>query len=508
MKAYIVATGFFEGLKPIVEHHPQPLFPLVDRPVIQHIVEGLVEINVKEIDFLLFHYPERLESFLGDGKRWGCSFKYHLLRNPDTAIEKLRTLPMPDDSSFLIGDATVIPDFKFLFNFFICDPIKLIESLPTIFTGKKRGDLGNESINWTGWAILNQPFIDEFLNEKGDDGCQKKLLQLYEEGSICNVTLDSIEIKSLSDFSVANNLILSKHFPFIMVSRPENDPGIWIARNVSIHPAVHFMPPLYIGENSQIGANTSIGPNVVIGSDCFLDENCSVKESWVFPGSYVGEGLDLKNSIIHHRTLVNLEIGTSFTVTDDFLLAPLRENPLKKWTKKLFGRFLAFIAFIAVSPIFLIIYFSLLIWEKKNPLFSKQYVRIPTEGTPETWKFVNVFSFIGGDDLKENSKRQELYYLFLRIIPGLINVIRGDISLVGLPLRTKQEILELPADWRSAYLKCKAGLFGETMAVHGFISNIDEQCACEMYYTVASGFWCDVNILKRYFFRALKNFIQ
>ena len=48
-----------------------------------------------------------------------------------------------------------------------------------------------------------------------------------------------------------------------------------------------------------------------------------------------------------------------------------------------------------------------------------------------------------------------------RFLPGLLHVATGHLAFVGLPPRTREEILRLPHDWQALYLRGKAGLVTE-----------------------------------------------
>ncbi|MBF0408475.1 MAG: NDP-sugar synthase [Candidatus Riflebacteria bacterium] len=508
MRAYIIATGYFDELLPIAEHSPQPLISLIDKPVIQHIIEGLVELNVKEFDFLLYHFPEKIEAFLGDGKRWGCTFRYHLVKNPESAFHKLLNIWNSTDELTLVGNTSEIPDFRILFDILISNPIKAIEPKTTIFFRNHQDNLLNSVKQWTNWGIFDRELVNKFLfpaNSSIDDStvasAEKRLLELYQEGYLSGIDIDSIPLCSLKDFASESKSVLAKHHSFISLSRPENDPGIWISRNVTIHPAANLVPPLFIGENSQIASRTTIGPNVVVGANCFLDENSNISNSLVFTGTYIGEGLELKNSIVYHRTLINLEIGTTLTVTDDFLLAPLIENPFKKWVYHLFGRISAILIFLLISPIFIVIYIYCAISQKRNPISCKPFAKIPAEYSPESWKNGKLYYFKSPDNI-----RNETDFFIYSLLPGILSVIKGEICLVGLPPRTREEILQMPFDWRCSYLRSKAGLITEEIVTHGFGANEDEKCASEMYYIAVENNLHDLSLINKFCLRLIKSF--
>src|ERR1044071_886399 len=89
MKAIVIATGINTELQAFNEHYPTGLIPLVNRPLIQYVIEHLIENGVFEFEFILTFLPEKIEEFIGDGKRWGVNVNYHLCRDETTPYGKL-----------------------------------------------------------------------------------------------------------------------------------------------------------------------------------------------------------------------------------------------------------------------------------------------------------------------------------------------------------------------------------------------------------------------------------
>src|SRR5438552_394640 len=89
MMGVVIATGHSPELAPLTERIPAPIIPLVDRPFLQHVIEYLVDQGVSSFGFVLSHLPEQIEEFLGDGKRWGSTFRYFLAREPDRPYKTL-----------------------------------------------------------------------------------------------------------------------------------------------------------------------------------------------------------------------------------------------------------------------------------------------------------------------------------------------------------------------------------------------------------------------------------
>jgi NDP-sugar pyrophosphorylase family protein len=96
--------------------------------------------------------------------------------------------------------------------------------------------------------------------------------------------------------------------------------GVWVGRNVSIHPTVTLEGPVLIGDNTHVSAGAHVGPYTVIGADCLIDRNTSVTRSTVLPNVYVGEGLDVIRSIVSSQRILNVHLGTNLPVSDGLVL--------------------------------------------------------------------------------------------------------------------------------------------------------------------------------------------
>src|SRR6187455_2187481 len=76
MKAIIMAGGFGTRLRPLTMHLPKPMVPLLNKPMMEHIVRLLKAHNLRDLTSLLFFQPEAISSFFGDGSKFGVSMNY------------------------------------------------------------------------------------------------------------------------------------------------------------------------------------------------------------------------------------------------------------------------------------------------------------------------------------------------------------------------------------------------------------------------------------------------
>lgn len=71
MRAMILAAGFGERLRPLTETMPKPLLKIHGKPLIQHHIERLERAGIRELVINTSWLGEQIESFVGDGSRFG-----------------------------------------------------------------------------------------------------------------------------------------------------------------------------------------------------------------------------------------------------------------------------------------------------------------------------------------------------------------------------------------------------------------------------------------------------
>ncbi|MET9882629.1 NDP-sugar synthase [Streptomyces sp. NPDC006430] len=66
MKAFILAAGLGERLRPLTDELPKPLVPVFNRPVIGHVIDALRAAGCDEIGINVHAFPDLMASYLGE----------------------------------------------------------------------------------------------------------------------------------------------------------------------------------------------------------------------------------------------------------------------------------------------------------------------------------------------------------------------------------------------------------------------------------------------------------
>jgi NDP-sugar pyrophosphorylase family protein len=76
MRGMILAGGLSTRLQPLTNDVPKPLVPVLDRPVVGHVIDYLRRFDVDDIVVNVHYHADAVERFIGDGSEFGVRMTY------------------------------------------------------------------------------------------------------------------------------------------------------------------------------------------------------------------------------------------------------------------------------------------------------------------------------------------------------------------------------------------------------------------------------------------------
>lgn len=111
MKAMILAAGLGKRMRPLTLTTPKPLIEVAGKPLIVYQLENLVRAGVSDVVINHAWLGDRIEAYLGDGRRFGCRIAYSAESEPlETAGGIRKALSMlvdNDEECFLVVNGDV-----------------------------------------------------------------------------------------------------------------------------------------------------------------------------------------------------------------------------------------------------------------------------------------------------------------------------------------------------------------------------------------------------------------
>ncbi len=112
MKAVIMAGGFGTRLRPLTCNIPKPMVPLINKPMMAHIINLLKQYGISDIVATLFYQPETISGYFGDGKGHGVTLQYRKAEADLGTAGSVRNAQDFLDERFMIISGDVLTDFN------------------------------------------------------------------------------------------------------------------------------------------------------------------------------------------------------------------------------------------------------------------------------------------------------------------------------------------------------------------------------------------------------------
>ncbi len=81
-KAFVLAGGVGERLKPLTNETPKPMLEVSGRPILQHALNWLEYHGVEEIVLAVGFQKEKIRNYFGNGRRGGARIAYSVEEKP------------------------------------------------------------------------------------------------------------------------------------------------------------------------------------------------------------------------------------------------------------------------------------------------------------------------------------------------------------------------------------------------------------------------------------------
>jgi NDP-sugar pyrophosphorylase family protein len=112
-EAVILAGGKGTRLAPFTYVLPKPLLPVGQRPVLDLVLTQLSNAGCARATIAVGHLGYLIETYCGDGSRWGMAIEYFRETTPLGTVGALAHISVPRDAAFLVMNGDVLSDMSF-----------------------------------------------------------------------------------------------------------------------------------------------------------------------------------------------------------------------------------------------------------------------------------------------------------------------------------------------------------------------------------------------------------
>jgi mannose-1-phosphate guanylyltransferase len=363
----ILAAGKGTRVQPITHVIPKPMIPILQKPVMEFLLELLREHGFNEIMVNVSHLAEEIENYFRDGQRFGVQIAYSFEGRIEDGeligqamgsaggLKKIQNFQPFFDDTFVVlcGDALIDLNLteavkrhreKGALASLVTKrvPRDQVSSYGVVVTDDQGRVLSfqekpsveeaaSDMIN-TGIYIFEPQIFDYIPSGQPFDIGSDLFPRLVDAGApfyALPMEFEWVDIGKVPDYWQAIRSVLQGEVRQVQIPGKEVRPGVFAGLNVAADwDKIKIQGPVYVGGMTRIeNGATIIGP-AMIGPSCQVCEGATIDNSIIFDYSRIGPGVRLFEKLVFGRYCVDRN-GDHFDLQEaalDWLITDARRQ--------------------------------------------------------------------------------------------------------------------------------------------------------------------------------------
>jgi Nucleoside-diphosphate-sugar pyrophosphorylase involved in lipopolysaccharide biosynthesis/translation initiation factor 2B, gamma/epsilon subunits (eIF-2Bgamma/eIF-2Bepsilon) len=328
MKAVVMAGGFGTRIQPLTNSIPKPMLPILNKPMMEHIIKKLKSVGINEIVVLLYFKPEVIQNYFKDGSDLGIKINYVLPDDDYGTAGAVKKAQKYLDERFIVvsGDLVTDFDFKEIIGFHNAVNSKLTITLTSVedplqfgvvITDKDGkilrflekpgwGEVFSDTIN-TGIYVIEPEILDYIPDNIPFDFSKDLFPKLMKEG----ITLYGYNAKGYwrdvgnpESYREVNKDILKEKVKIDFEGEKLVYPsGVLYTKTKDLPASLEIVGKVVLDENVKLEENIIL-ENVVVGKNCHIGKNTYIKDSVLWWDVKIGDNCRFLNSVICNNNII------------------------------------------------------------------------------------------------------------------------------------------------------------------------------------------------------------
>jgi len=353
VKAVIMAGGEGTRLRPLTSNAPKPMLPLVNRPMMEHIIDLLKRHEVDEIVVTVAFMANAIRNYFGDGSEFDVKITYASEETPLGTAGSVRNAMDQLDDTFLVISGDVLTDVDLGAVIQVHREQSALATIGLVrvenpleygivitrddgtierFLEKPTwGQVFSDTIN-SGIYVLEPEVFDYIAADESVDFSSDVFPVLLSEGrklvgAVCDGYWE--DVGTLPAYVRAHKDILDGR---VQVDIPgfEVSDGVFVAEGAEVHPQAVVNGPAVVGDNCFVDAGARLGEYTVLGTGVRVRSGAELERTVVHENAYLGESVKLRGTVVGRaadlRRNVRCEegvvLGDEVFVGEDAVISP------------------------------------------------------------------------------------------------------------------------------------------------------------------------------------------
>ncbi len=325
MKAVILAGGEGTRLRPLTSNQPKPMMPLVNRPMMEHIVRLLAQHGFDDIVVTVAFLANQIRNYFGDGSDFGVRMRYATDESPLGTAGSVRNASSELDDTFLVISGDVLTDIDLMAfvkahrdaGAFGSIALKRVENplefgivitqtdgtIERFLEKPTWGQVFSDTIN-TGIYVLEPGVFDFIPDTEVVDFSADVFPAVLEKGlKLHGEVVDGYweDVGTLESYLRAHSDVLDRRVD-VEIGGFEMGDGIWLGEDADVDPDARIEGPVVIGDNCRIEAAAHLREYTVLGTDVVVKHDAFLERAVCHDHVYVGSATRLRGCVIGRST--------------------------------------------------------------------------------------------------------------------------------------------------------------------------------------------------------------
>ena len=340
MQTVILAGGTGKRVFPLAVNKPKPMFKILGKPLIQHVIETLKEAGLKDFIIVIGHNGEQIREYLADGSKLGVNIDYTVQKEALGMANALETAKgLVEDNFFVVNaddifESSLIKEMTKQFKegsadiVLSCKPVeetwkfgiirveddKVIDFVEKPPRGQEPSDLAV-----VGVYMMTKRIFDYYKKIPVSDHQYEDAIQKFiqDKNVVRAVSYDGFfaGYKYPWDLFTINKYLMDTRMKKQTIEddveisgRTQVEGSVWIRRGTRILEGACIRGPCYIGANSFIGNNSLVWNYSSVGNNCVVGFSTEIKHSLIgddcwFHINYIGDSIISDNCLFGAGTI-------------------------------------------------------------------------------------------------------------------------------------------------------------------------------------------------------------
>ncbi len=326
--AVVLAAGEGTRLRPLTRNRPKPMLPAANRPILEHVLDALVDAGLKEIVIVVGYRRERVQEHFGpeyrgvplryviQGKQLGSGHALLQAReavsgpvlvvNGDRLIEAGAVVEVTD--AFEADDAPAAMAVVERQDTRHYGAVRLRDrDIAEIVEKPRRDDF--RLINAGIYAFEDRIFeaIEATERDAGELALTDTIAELIATDRVRGVRTGGMWVDATYPWDLLE--VAAEVLARGRVRETEVRDGIWVDADAQIHEGADLQAPVVIGPDCEVAASAVVGPGTALGRNVTVGPNVTVEGSVVDDDGRLGAGSTVLQGVFGQT--VRLGAGTT-----------------------------------------------------------------------------------------------------------------------------------------------------------------------------------------------------